>query len=351
MLDVMKDDKNFLALTLAYPDGFPTSTNATFMLGSHTRVEIWNTGVIVFEPLQATTKDIILSSGVHGNETAPIELCNVLISDLLAEKLISRCRLMFLFGNPQAIIANTRFIDENLNRLFSGEHAREKTNNLERKRAKLLETYVERFYLGATNNASTERIRIHYDLHTAIRRSKYEKFAIYPFIGKKAYNKEQLCFLDACGINAVLFHHEPTTTFSYFSSHQYQAHAFTIELGKVFPMGQNKMNKFMAIETMLKKLITDSKLELGNLDDSKMHFYRVSRTIDKRANDFEFTFAPDVKNFTEFSKGEALAIESGQSILVEGDREAIVFPNANIPVGQRALLCLQLIGAASLVVK
>lgn len=69
-------------------------------------------------------------------------------------------------------------------------------------------------------------------------------------------------FLAASGVDTVLFHHEPTTTFSYFSSEQYGADAFTIELGKVYPMGQNDMTRFIAAQEMFMRLITDKPLAL-----------------------------------------------------------------------------------------
>lgn len=121
MLQALLDSKDFLALTLAHPEQF--DGEFSFNLGDHTQVEVWDTGVIVFEPIQNEGKDIVLSCGVHGNETAPIELCNSLIKQLLQQKIIAKQRTLFLIGNPLAINNGTRIIDENMNRLFSGEHS------------------------------------------------------------------------------------------------------------------------------------------------------------------------------------------------------------------------------------
>lgn len=339
MLRTLMQSGDFLALTLANPDGFERT--GSVLIGDHTRVEIHDTGILVFEPLKPGHKDIILSSGVHGNETAPIELCNELIRKLLKDEIRSHHRIMFLFGNPHAMFNGTRIVDENLNRLFSGEHSRGPgLSNPERHRAKRLEQAVDLFFSQEPSGEPERRHRIHYDLHTAIRGAKYEKFAIYPYRQGRPYSKEQLSFLDAAGVNCVLFHHEPTTTFSYFSSNGYGADAFTIELGKVFPMGQNDMTRFIAMEQMLTALITDQGLNMPDYDPKRLHLYRVSRSIVKHADDFEFTFANDVENFTSFSRGVVLAREAGQDIVVEEDREAIVFPNAKVPIGQRTLLCL-----------
>ncbi|MGX9462808.1 succinylglutamate desuccinylase [Shewanella sp. A14] len=334
MLSSLMKDKDFLAYTLANPDGINGSYD--FMLGDHTQVDVLDTGVIKFTPNQPSTKDVVLSSAVHGNETAPIEICNQLIIDLLSEKIIARQRCLFLIGNPAAIINKTRFIDENMNRLFSGAHSKgEGLSHPERHRAKALEQYVADFF-----TAHTDRQRIHYDLHTAIRASKHEKFAIYPYRPGRAFSAEQIMFLADCGVNTILFHHEPTTTFSYYSSHQFNADAFTVELGKVMPFGENDMSRFEQTRIMLEQLITQVALEVSPFDVNKVNLYKVSRSINKHFDDFEFSFAGDAENFSAFNQGEVLATEGGNVISVEHPQEAIVFPNANVPIGQRTVLCL-----------
>ncbi len=329
---------DFLQFTLTNPNGI--AAPFSFSIDEHTDVWIWDTGVIQFEPrinFTESVENIVLSSGIHGNETAPIELCNQLITQLLTGQLITKQRLLFIFGNPPAINQASRFIEENLNRLFSGAHAAGKGRiNAERIRANNLEQYVSAFFAKGDPAAP----RCHYDLHTAIRKSKHEKFAIYPYLHGKAYNGKQLMFLVACGVNAVLLHHEATTTFSYYSSYQHQAHGFTIELGQVKSMGNNDMSRFIAIKEMLIKLISGKNLKLMPFDAAKLHLYQVSRSINKHVDDFRFTFSSDVENFTTFPKGYVLAKEGGQEIKVTEQAESIVFPNANVPVGQRAVLCL-----------
>lgn len=338
MLQALLASKDFLALTLANPHQIPAAFS--FTLADHTDVYVWDTGVIVFEPKQNMGKDVIISSGVHGNETAPIELCNNLIKQLLEQKIIAKQRTMFLIGNPDAINNGTRIVDENMNRLFSGEHSNAPgLINQERIRAKQLEIYVDRFYQGGVDDAG-ERHRIHYDLHTAIRGSKHEKFAIYPYRPGRSFSGEQIMFLAASGVDTVLFHHEPTTTFSYFSSENYRADAFTIELGKVYPMGQNDMTRFIAAHEMFSRLIAAKPLELDAFDATKVNLYQVCRVINKHVDDFEFTFASDVENFRAFPRGYVLATEGGREIKVEQEFEAVVFPNAKVPVGQRTVICL-----------
>ncbi|MCW3171929.1 succinylglutamate desuccinylase [Shewanella subflava] len=338
MTSPLMETRDFLAFTLESPLSLPQQYH--FHLGNHTQVDILDTGVIVFTPLNSTAqspKDIVLSCAIHGNETAPIEICNQLIKSLLSETMISQHRVLFLIGNPPAILNKTRFVEENMNRLFSGAHSKgQGLVNAERVRAKALEQYVADFF----NQGQAGAQRIHYDLHTAIRASKHEKFAIYPYRPGRSYSGEQMMFLAACGVDTILFHHEPTTTFSYYSSEQFQADAFTVELGKVMPFGENDMSRFEDTKHMLTQLITQDVVAVAPYQPSKLNLYKVSRSINKNAEDFAFTFANDAPNFSQFKQGESLAIEAGQDIKVEHQLEAIVFPNAKVPIGQRTVLCL-----------
>ena len=334
----LMDTRDFLAFTLASPLSLPQQYH--FHLGDHTQVDILDTGVIVFTPLTATAiakKDIVLSCAVHGNETASIEICNQLIKSLLSETIITQHRILFLIGNPSAILNKTRFLEENMNRLFSGAHSKgQGLVNAERIRAKALEEYVADFF----NNGASGSQRIHYDLHTAIRPSKHEKFAIYPYRPGRAFSGEQMMFLSACGVDTILFHHEPTTTFSYYSSEHFKADAFTVELGKVMPFGENDMSRFEDTHKMLTALITQDVVKLPEYNSASLNLYKVSRSINKNADDFTFSFANDAPNFSQFNQGETLATEAGSEIKVQQEVEAIVFPNAKVPIGQRTVLCL-----------
>ncbi|PJG59006.1 succinylglutamate desuccinylase [Aeromonas cavernicola] len=307
----------------------------TYDLADGTRVQVWDTGVLCLEPPpeRCGKKDIVLSCGVHGNETAPIEICNHLLTRLLSGELVARQRVLFLFGNPAAINLGVREVAENLNRLFSGAHSKgEGQCNRERTRAMALEQYVSRFFTDPA------RPRYHYDLHTAIRGSRYEKFAVYPFLHQRGHDQAQVQFLGACGVRTILLSNAPTTTFSYYSSHQHGAHAFTIELGQVRPFGENDMTRFVDISHTLQALITQDDILLApwHADDFKL--FAIDRVLHKKTSDFRFLFAQDADNFTEFPQGFLLAEDGELRYCVEKNHEAIVFPNANVAIGQRTLL-------------
>lgn len=334
---------------LPEPFSFTISTSH-----STTHVTVLDTGIISFEPDCVTTKDIILSSAIHGNETAPIEICNDLIQQLILGEIETKQRLLFLFGNPASINIGQRFVEENMNRLFSGAHATKTADgnvisNKERTRAKLLEDSVKHFYqegtaisessskLSSTLLAKTRK-RYHYDLHTAIRGSKNDKFAVYPYRHEKPWKKEQLQFLKQWGINTILLSHSPTTTFSYFSSNEFDADAFTVELGKVKPFGENDMASFKAVKDTLTAFITNEELTLGKYKAEDFDVFEIYQTINREGERFSLNFADDVDNFTSFPLDYVLAFDDDKVIKVKVDGEAIIFPNAEVAIGQRALL-------------
>ncbi|MCC2604289.1 succinylglutamate desuccinylase [Planctobacterium marinum] len=332
-IDLLLAQGNFLQLSRKSPELFAHPLQ--FTLSNQTTVQIHSEGVIQFEPANYGAKDIVYSCGVHGNETAPIEICDDIVQAVLREELQLAHRLLVLFGNLPAMDIAQRFVHENMNRLFDGEHSNPQVDsNPERKRAKHLEERVRDFFLSVPGG----RQRYHYDLHTAIRDSKNEKFAVYPFTHGRARNPEQLVFLQQCGVSTILLSESPTTTFSYFSCKHFHADAFTVELGKVRPFGENDMSRFAAAKRMLQRWATESEVALPEFDETQFHIYRVNQIINRHKPEFVLHFEDDTPNFTDYPKGTLLASEPGAEYRAEQDGEAIVFPNARVALGQRALL-------------
>lgn len=312
------------------------SRQCHFQLRNQIQVSLLGNGIISISPLKPTTaklnprpKSILLSCGVHGNETAPIEICQQLIHSLLNNDLLTQHRLLFLFGNIPSMHIAERFVEENLNRLFTRTSV---SSSQEGSRAVELMDHVDAFFCEAKGE------KIHYDLHTAIRPSKNEKFAVYPFLHGKAHSKDQLAFLSACDINTILLSQTPTTTFSYYCSVNHQVHAFTVELGKVKPFGQNDMRRFVAVNNKLRELISEKSTQEPVFEQCDMDIYTVNQVINKGKSDFSLHFADNIANFAEFKEGDIIASESGKVYKAQYNGEAIVFPNANVEIGQRALL-------------
>ncbi|MDZ7870934.1 MAG: succinylglutamate desuccinylase [Rheinheimera sp.] len=331
---------DFLALTLSHPEQLQPFS---FVLADGTVAEVWDTGVICLTPVICGNTDAVLSCGVHGNETAPIELCAAICQDVLTGKLQLRQRTLFLFGNPPAINAGKRELQDNLNRLFSGHHSKgEAEPGWERQRAAKLEQYVQRFY----EEGGEGRERLLYDLHTAIRGSQFEKFAVYPFLHGKPWSRSQLQFLLACGVDTFLLMQTPASTFSYFGAQSCGAQAFTLELGKVRAFGDNDMSRFATCDSMLRALVTDTVPALAEFDESRFNFFVVSRAVNKQTEQFELCFARNIENFTQFPLGTLLARDGDTEYRVDEPGEAIIFPNADVAIGQRAMLLVKPVSIA-----
>jgi succinylglutamate desuccinylase len=341
LLQQLQHHPDFLKLTLAHADFLPF---ANYQLENGTEIQIWDTGVLYCQPKQQGTQDIVLSSGVHGNETAPVELCSELLNDVLNGTLQLTERVLFLFGNPPAINAGVREIQDNLNRLFSGHHSKEPgVQSAERERAKKLETYVLKFFEQAPQGLRERKL---YDLHTAIRGSRFEKFAVYPFLHGENWSKTQFEFLKACGADTVLLMQTPASTFSYFAAQSCKAHGFTIELGKARPFGQNDMNRFTEAAVALRALISGDKLNTTEFNEADFNLYEVRRSINKITEAFKLHFADSIENFTTFDVGTILASDEGVEYKVEVEGEAIIFPNPKVAVGQRAMLMVKPVSVA-----
>ena len=328
---------DFIALTRQFEQGFDQIGNANGLnfTAKDCKLSLLDTGILLVEPEQLAqpSKSIVISSGIHGNETAPIEIVQQLVSDIIAGKLTVEHRTLFIMGNPVAMNIAKRFQVENLNRLFCGKYKNIEAC-YEKFRAERIETYVSDFFNAGAEGATN----FHYDLHTAIRNSKYEKFAIYPFQNGKPWNKEQLCFLASSGVNTILFGHGPTGTFSYYSSANFAAHAFTIELGKVRPFGENNMANFQAMATNLAKLVSNNEIELKSFDNADFNLFEALGDITKVSEEFKLFVADDASNFTDFPVDTVLSTDGTEEYRTTKQGESIVFPNANVGNGQRAAL-------------
>lgn len=289
-------------------------------------------GVLELEPLHGYRKSVVLSAGIHGNETAPIELLAALVSDLLHGKRCLKVRLLVILGNPTAIVSGERYNQIDLNRLFS-RHYDQFPDCAETERAEQLERLVSDFY-----NLSEEGERLHFDLHTAIRESHHQRFGLLPHTDNELYSRRMLDWLHHSGIEALVINQAPSGTFSYFTSQHCQAESCTLELGKARPFGQNDLNQFALINQGLISLITGINLLPHAAEPIKV--YRVTQELKKISEQFRLNFPESVKNFTRFSAGDVLASDGEITYQVQQPEEWVLFPNASVRPGLRAGLML-----------
>lgn len=279
--------------------------------------------------------DLLLSAGIHGNETAPIELLDRLLHGIARGELKPRARLLFLFGNPPAIRRGERYIEQDINRLFNGQH--EQHAGVEAMRACDLE------HLAATFFSKPERTRLHYDLHTAIRASQIEQFALYPWQEGRPRSLRELARLNAAGIEAVLLHNKSSITFSAYTYTQLGAESFTLELGKARAFGQNQQVNLDRLEQRLQEIIEGSEPEPQEQDAELdgLQMFAVAREIIKHSDTFKLHLPADIENFSKLPVGYLLAEDlAGTRWVVEEPDARIIFPNPRVKNGLRAAILI-----------
>ena len=301
-------------------------------VGSHDleegKILVHGSGIYEYVPNEdfGSSYDFIYSCAVHGNETAPIEIIDELFTEILTENFVPRCRCLFIVANFESIRIGKRFVSENLNRLFNGKW-KEREENGEVLRARELEKYVRLFCESSTKEL------IHYDLHTAIKPSKYKTFAIYP-VGTDNPDQFQMKLLKEAGIRVALVTRTSGTTFSAFTKESFNSHSFTLELGKVKPFGENNPEDFKATSKLLRRLLV-SDTSLTNLVD-EVESREVVRQVLRSTEEEKLLTGDDLENFTTLAKGTE--IKSGD--FLEEDLQ-IIFPNSNVAVGQRMCLLIK----------
>ncbi len=313
-----------------------TAIALPYCLPSGASVQVMDEGVIRFEPQDGVKNafDVVVSCGIHGNETAPVELVEQLIEQVCAGAIKVRARVLFIFGNVAALRLGQRFVEEDMNRLFG--RTPDVEDGVEKRRAAMLEMHVMRFFqAGGTN-----RTRLHYDLHTAIHGSLIEKFAIYPMPKpEKKFSTTEIARLSLAGVDTILLQSTKSSTFSFFSSWQCDAAAFTVELGSARPFGQNKSIDLSKMAAYLQGLVQGD-LPEPELVPEHVQIFRVSREILKTSHDFKFAIDGRTDNFTPLPVGMVLAVDQGEEFVVTEANARIIFPNPDVPPGQRAGLII-----------
>lgn len=67
---------------------------------AHLRWQWLYHGLLLMEPKAPVNQALVLSAGVHGNETAPVEILNQLITPLLRGEKPLQQRMLVVLGNP-----------------------------------------------------------------------------------------------------------------------------------------------------------------------------------------------------------------------------------------------------------
>ncbi|MFM0084928.1 succinylglutamate desuccinylase [Paraburkholderia sediminicola] len=324
----MLDD--FLAYTLAGTRPAAEETQGT-CANNGVRWSWLDDGVLELEPTapEKGARSVLASAGVHGDETAPIELLSRLVRDIARGDAALSCRLLVILGNVDAMRDACRYRDDDLNRLFSGRHT-QVPHSHEAPRAAALEHAATQFFGAASQEPGA---RWHVDMHTAIRPSAFEQFALLPHTGTP-FSRAMFEWLGEARISAVLLHTTKGNTYSHFTAQACGAEACTLELGKVRPFGQNDLTRFAGADEALRHLLAGTKN--GNVPAAMPRVFTVIDQLTKQSDAFELLVAADVPNFTPFVKDTVLARDGEYRYTVRHDEERLVFPNATVKPGLRA---------------
>ena len=281
-------------------------------------------GIITLtSPDLAVRPAVLVSVGVHGDETGPIEVLAQVLDRLAPSSLA--VNLMVCVGNIDAIAAGQRFIDADLNRMFRAERGA-LAQAAEAARADAMIAATRAFF----SNAGPQRW--HLDLHTAIRPSVYPTFAVVPELIAEQPKAQLVHWLGQAGIGAIIMNPQSAGTYSYYTAEHHGAAASTVELGRVGALGENDLSLFADVDAALDGLLRG----LPPAAAVTPHVFKVAQEIVKKSDAFTMAFGRDTQNFTALDAGAVIASD-GETVWTVGEQpERVVFPNPDVRVGLRA---------------
>lgn len=270
---------------------------------------------------------LLLSVGVHGDETAPIELLAHLLHDLGQTPHQLGVDLMVAVGNLDAIAQGRRFLEADMNRLFRTDRG-VLASAAEARRADTIMHATAAFFAAPGGE------KWHLDLHTAIRPSLYPAFAVVPDAIADDGKRALIGWLGDAGIDAVILNRKPAGTFSAFTAAQFGARSCTAELGQVGVLGENDLSQFARTREALERLLRSGHAREEHHNPPRI--FEVAQEIIKLSDGFTMAFERDTKNFTSLAQGETIAQDGEVVYRVGAAQECVVFPNPDVGIGQRA---------------
>jgi succinylglutamate desuccinylase len=276
--------------------------------------------------VDAARASVLVSVGVHGDETGPIEVVAHALEALSRDPAQLAVDLMLCVGNIDAIAAGKRFIDADLNRMFRAERGA-LAGTAEAARADAMIAATAEFFAGAGP------VRWHLDLHTAIRASHYPTFAIVPDLIAEQGKRSLIGWLGQAAIGAIIMNPKSAGTYSYHSAEHHGAAGSTVELGRIGTLGQNDLAQFDDVAAALDALLRGQAQQAPKV---KPHVFKVAQEVVKLSDAFRMGFGRNTQNFTALRKGEVIATDGDIVYTVRQDEELVVFPNPDVRVGLRA---------------
>ena len=271
---------------------------------------------------------ILLSAGVHGDETAPLEMLGHILHEFAGSPRRLGVDLMIVVGNLAAIAAGKRYIDADLNRLFDVE----RNDRGDLQHAAEAERADQIMLVTASFFSVPDADNWHLDLHTAIRPSHYPAFAVVP-ARIVEHNRETLFgWLGKAAIEAVILSSSSAGTYSAYTAERHGAISATLELGQVAKLGNNDLNRFADTATALRRFLSSGVPDGAGAPA----IFRVKQELIKHSDAFNMSLDQNTKNFTPLQPGELIARDSGIEYKVGETTEYVVFPNPGVRTGFRA---------------
>ncbi|MGS0741075.1 succinylglutamate desuccinylase [Glaciimonas sp. GG7] len=287
-------------------------------------------GILRVQPRSlACRSQVLISVGIHGNETGPIALLDALLIALSTDAARLQVDLMVVVGNLAAIAQNKRYLNVDLNRLFHTDGP-PRCESWELRRATEIMKATHQFFEPNHND------KWHLDLHSAIRDSLFPAFAVIPTAVSGLKRNALTDLLQEGGIGAAIFNDRPASTFSAYTAARFKTASATVELGKVGPLGAYEDRCFDDMSRVLQQLLTANPIGVRDTPTVSIAQFKVAQEMIKATPSFQLAFSRDLPNFTRFAPDSLLAEDEGAEIRCGSTPEYIVFPNPDVDIGMRA---------------
>lgn len=271
----------------------------------------------------APMRRVVLTAGVHGDETTPVELLARRLAAWADAADTLAVELCVALGNLDAMKAGKRYLERDMNRMFG---AATTPAGREADRATLLRRSI------ATMLDEYRCPTWHLDLHTTIRPSLKPKFAIVP---AEQPDPALLCWLQAAEMDAVVLNPGPHATLSACTA-RLGAASCTVELGTVAAFGTNDLDRFAAFDRALDHWVRSGSVPRPPLPTGAMQVYRVTQEILRHSDRFELLLPESAPNFTPLQVGQLVARDRLDIVHARYPGECVIFPNPKVALGLRA---------------
>jgi succinylglutamate desuccinylase len=252
-------------------------------------------------------KTVAIFGGVHGNEKVGIKMIDILRKNLKIEA----GTVYLVYGNPEAIKQNKRFVEKNLNRCFKKDS---QGKTIEDKRARELMRVMD-------------RCDALLDLHSFTNPNGA------PFI---ICEKDEFKIIKNFSLEIITYNWEKLSGSLSGSTAAYMKKqkklAIGIECGSHKKIKIGLKNATDAVDnflTFFKLLKSGANLSAG-LQNNTKRYIKIKKVIIRKNKDFKFS--REYNNFDKLKEGEIFAREDNKKLIAKKN-ECIVLPTPNEPIG------------------